>query len=41
MDSLEEQVKQFFSNAKRMKVENRDIEYDKIRQVCYYFAALC
>jgi inhibitor of growth protein 3 len=33
MDNLDEQVKQFFSNAKLMKTEQRDLEYDKIRQV--------
>jgi hypothetical protein len=33
MDNLEDQAKQFFSNAKRMKVEQREIEFDKIKQV--------
>lgn len=33
MDSLDEQVKQFMSNAKRMKVEQRDAEYERLRQV--------
>jgi inhibitor of growth protein 3 len=35
MDNLDEQVKQFFSNAKLMKTEQRDLEYDKIRQEYY------
>ena len=33
MDNLEEQSKQFFSSAKTMKVEQRDVEYDRIKQV--------
>ncbi|XP_054167402.1 inhibitor of growth protein 3-like isoform X2 [Oppia nitens] len=35
MDNLEDQTKQFFSNAKHMKVEQRDIEYDRIKQDYY------
>ena len=37
MDNLEEQSKQFFSNAKNMKTEQRDIEYDRIKQVLFRF----
>lgn len=33
MDRLEEQVQQFFSNAKRMKVEQRDEQFQKILKV--------
>ncbi|KAI1277987.1 Inhibitor of growth protein 3 [Halotydeus destructor] len=32
MDNLEEDVKQFFLNAKRMKPEQRDAEFQKIKQ---------
>jgi inhibitor of growth protein 3 len=35
MDSLEERQKVFFSNAKKMKVEQRDAEFEKIRQDYY------
>ncbi|CAG2176176.1 unnamed protein product [Oppiella nova] len=35
MDNLEEQTKQFFSNAKVMKTEQRDLEYDRIKQDYY------
>lgn len=34
MDNLEEEVKQFFLNAKRMKPEQREAEYQKLKQVC-------
>ncbi|CAG2119214.1 unnamed protein product [Medioppia subpectinata] len=33
MDNLEEQTKQFFGNAKVMKADQRDVEYDRIKQV--------
>ena len=33
MDDLDEQVKQFFLNAKRMKVEQRDAEFQRLKQV--------
>ncbi|CAM1322408.1 ING3 (predicted), partial [Pycnogonum litorale] len=35
MDSLDERVKTLFMNAKKMKPEQRDIEYEKIRQDYY------
>ncbi|XP_076350661.1 inhibitor of growth family, member 3 isoform X2 [Tachypleus tridentatus] len=35
MDSLEEQVKQFFPNAKKLKPDQRDAEYEKIREDYY------
>lgn len=34
MDSLDERVKQFFANARKMKPEQRDQDFDKIRKVC-------
>lgn len=33
MDSLDERVKQFFANARKMKPEQRDQDFDKIRKV--------
>ncbi|XP_035230844.1 inhibitor of growth protein 3-like [Stegodyphus dumicola] len=35
MDSLDERVKTFFPNAKKLKVSERDTEYEKIRQDYY------
>ncbi|CAM1322412.1 ING3 (predicted) [Pycnogonum litorale] len=35
MDSLDERVRTLFMNAKKMKPEQRDIEYEKIRQDYY------
>lgn len=33
MDSLEDRVKTLFSNAKKLKPEQRDSEFENIRQV--------
>uniref|UniRef100_A0A023GIT4 Putative inhibitor of growth protein 3 n=1 Tax=Amblyomma triste TaxID=251400 RepID=A0A023GIT4_AMBTT len=35
MDSLDERVKQFFANARKMKPEQRDLDFDKIRKDYY------
>lgn len=35
MDSLDERVKQFFANARKMKPEQRDMDFDKIRKDYY------
>ncbi|EEC07288.1 ing3, putative [Ixodes scapularis] len=35
MDSLDERVKQFFANARKMKPEQRDQDFDKIRKDYY------
>ncbi|XP_023218911.1 inhibitor of growth protein 3-like isoform X1 [Centruroides sculpturatus] len=35
MDSLDERVKQFFANAKKLKPEQREVEYEKLRQDYY------
>src|SRR5256885_9956991 len=35
MDNLDEQVKVFFSNAKRMKLEQRDSEFTRLKQEYY------
>ena len=33
MDNLEEQSRTFFGNAKNMRTEQRDVEYDNIKKV--------
>lgn len=33
MDNLDEEVKTFFLNAKRMKIEQRDNEFQRLKQV--------
>ncbi|XP_054710334.1 inhibitor of growth protein 3-like [Uloborus diversus] len=35
MDNLDDRVKQFFPNAKKLKPAERDVEYEKIRQDYY------
>ncbi|KAL1441044.1 hypothetical protein MTO96_008796 [Rhipicephalus appendiculatus] len=40
MDSLDERVKQFFANARKMKPEQRDMDFDKIRKVDRYLRRL-